>query len=215
LDIGTGTGVVACSLARHGCLVKGIDHSPEMLEHARAQVNQMGLSDRVVLELGDGEKLSFPDHSFDAVTIQGVLHHLPDVFAMLKEASRVLVPGGQLYISEPCKEGALISSLVVAILSPIRLLKRTLGIRPRIEPSVSDHEEPIEGAKLVQYVKSLGFEVDAEYLVNLGFVKALPTTRLKIWATLLFSSPTRRRRGDVIFLIARKPGSPIVLTHAS
>jgi ubiquinone/menaquinone biosynthesis C-methylase UbiE len=203
LDVGTGTGVVACTLASFGFRARGIDHSPDMLGHAAERARTMGVSDSVQFDLADGEKLPYPDATFDAVTIQGVIHHLPDAMPMLRESYRVLKPDGELYISEPCREGTPISRLLTASLSPVRLIKRLLGAKPAVEPSVSDHEEPVAGAALVKQVQSLGMETQVEYLIRTGLVKAFPEP-LKIWATLLFSLPTRRSRGDIMFLIARK-----------
>jgi ubiquinone/menaquinone biosynthesis C-methylase UbiE len=203
LDVGTGTGVVACTIAKFGFKVTGIDHSPDMLGHATERARSMGVSGNVQFDLADGEKLKYPDASFDAVTIQGVIHHLPDAMPMLRESFRVLKPGGELYISEPCREGTFISRLLTASLSPVRGIKRLLGSRPDVEPSVSDHEEPVAGEVLVKQVQSLGMETEVEYLIRTGLVKALPES-MKIYATLLFSLPTRRTRGDIMFLIGRK-----------
>jgi len=203
LDVGTGTGVVACTLAKFGFTARGIDHSPDMLGHASERARTMGVSHSVQFDLADGEKLPYPDASFDAVTIQGVIHHLPDAMPMLRESHRVLKPGGELYISEPCREGTPISRVLTASLAPIRWAKRLLGHRPAVEPSVSDHEEPVAGPVLVKQVQSLDMDTEVEYLIRTGLVKAFPE-RMKIWTTLLFSLPTRRSRGDIMFLIARK-----------
>jgi SAM-dependent methyltransferase len=54
LDLGTGTGRVACALAARGHRVVGIDLSAEMLERARARQARLGLSaDRLVFQHGD------------------------------------------------------------------------------------------------------------------------------------------------------------------
>jgi ubiquinone/menaquinone biosynthesis C-methylase UbiE len=204
LDVGTGTGVVACMLARFGANVRGVDHSPEMLERARQRARDLKVDSRVEFDLADGENLSYPDGQFDAVTIQGVLHHLPDVLPMLREAFRVLKSGGELYISEPCREGAPISRMLNSALAPARWLKRALGIVPRIPPSVSDHEESINGAALIRDIQALGMTTEVEFLIRTGLVKAFPDF-LKIWITVFFSLPTRRRRGDLLFVVGHKP----------
>ena len=92
-----------------------------------------------------GEKLPYADASFDAVTIQGVLHHLPDVHPLLREAARVLRPGGELYISEPCREGALAGRLARMAGRPLGWLISMARGRSNA-PMVSDHEEPVSGA---------------------------------------------------------------------
>ena len=50
-------------------------------------------------EMG-AEKLDFPDHSFDVVTISMALHHLPHVQTSLKEMQRVVKSGGFIIVSE-------------------------------------------------------------------------------------------------------------------
>ena len=204
LDLGTGTGVVAVTLADFGCRVTAIDHSPEMLEHARVRAQTAGVEGRIAFQLGDGERLPYSDASFDAVTIQGVLHHLPDCLPMLRESHRILRSGGELYVSEPCDESTPVTKLLRAVMAPARWLKRLILRQRLIEPSVSDHEAPVSGLGLVEQTRSVGFDVKVEYLVRTGLIQVLPES-LKIWVTLLLSLPTRRKRGDIMFLVAKKP----------
>jgi SAM-dependent methyltransferase len=89
LDIATGPGYAAAAAAALGAQTLGVDFSSEMIALARAR--QPGLA----FEEGDAEALTFPDASFDAVTINfGVLHlERPD--RALAESRRVLRPGGR------------------------------------------------------------------------------------------------------------------------
>jgi ubiquinone/menaquinone biosynthesis C-methylase UbiE len=206
LDMGTGTGVVACTVAKLGAKVVAVDHSPDMLGVAKARAEAAGVADRVQYETVDCENLPYPDASFDAVTIQGVLHHLPDIGPMLRQAYRVLKPGAKLYISEPCIEGATASRIINAMQAPIRWAKSLGRMIMRTgpgDPNGSDHELPISGPKLIGAVEALGMTVDAEYLVHLGFLRYVPEF-MRIWFTLTLSLPTRRSNGDLIFLKAVK-----------
>ena len=203
LDLGTGTGVVAVTLAQFGCRVTAMDHSPEMLGHARVRAQGAGVGDLLTLTLGDGERLPYPDASFDAVTIQGVLHHLPDCLPMLREAHRVLRPNGELYVSEPCGESTPVTKGLHALLAPARWAKRFLLGRRVVEPAVSEHEAPVSGPQLVEQTRAVGFDVEAEYLIRTGLMQAVPEL-LKISVTLLLSWPTRRTRGDILFLLGKK-----------
>ena len=198
LDIGTGTGVVACTMAKFGCRVRAIDHSPEMLAIATRHAADAGLSSRIEFLIGDSEQLQFEDGSFDAVTIQGMLHHLPAIEPTLREAVRILRPGGELYISEPCVEGAPVSKIINGISTGLRRL-----VRAKAEAQPSEHEAPIEGPKLISLLRSLELETRAEYLVNLNIMRFAPEF-LRIYITLLCSVPTRRTRGDLVFVIAKK-----------
>jgi len=207
LDMGTGTGVVAAVMAGLGCHVKAVDHSLDMLARATARVKSAGLADLVRFELGDCEQLPYPDNSFDAVTIQGVLHHMPDMMPTLREAVRVLKPDGEIYISEPCAEGSGISRTAHAALAPFRLVRNLLAGR-QTPPRVADHEDSISGSALISAVQSLGIRTRQEFLVRLGAVRFLPQ-RWRIWPILFLSAPTRYTNGDMVFITGRKMNVPI------
>lgn len=72
----------------------GFDYSFEKVRFARRQ----GFAN---VFCADAAQLPFADESFDAVLIRDLLHHLPDRLLALKEAHRVLRPGGRLYLIEP------------------------------------------------------------------------------------------------------------------
>lgn len=96
LDLGTGTGQVAHTLAPlvHG--VVGVDSSPAMLNHARkdSQVNESFL-------LGNAYRLGLKDNCFDCVTARMVFHHLvQDPQKALGECHRVLRSGGLMVVAE-------------------------------------------------------------------------------------------------------------------
>ncbi|HEX5547348.1 MAG TPA: ubiquinone/menaquinone biosynthesis methyltransferase [Ktedonobacterales bacterium] len=107
LDIGTGTGDLAIELARasaSSARVVGVDFTPEMLDRGRAKITRLGLSDRVELRQGDGERLDFPDSSFDACCSAFVVRNMADLHQGFGEMLRVVRPGGRmacLEISHP------------------------------------------------------------------------------------------------------------------
>ena len=202
LDLGTGTGAAAVRLARHGCSVEAVDHSIDMLARAQQHAARAGLSDSIRFGVGDAEKLAFADESFDAVCIQGLLHHLPDPRAALAETHRVLRPGGRLFVSEPCREAALLGRVVRGLLQVGRRVARGQREDPP-QPHVSDHEAPLAGGALLSAVREVGFDARAEFLVNLGAIRFLPRP-MRIWAVLAVSLPTRRRHGDLAFITAVK-----------
>ncbi len=55
---------------------------------------------RLPCVVGDAARVPFGDGVFDAVVARGVLHHVPDIAAVLREAHRVLLPGGRLLVLE-------------------------------------------------------------------------------------------------------------------
>ncbi len=97
LDVATGTAGVALALVRSTpARVVGLDQSSEMLAGGVRRVGQAGLDGRVAFVLGQGERLPFPDESFDAVTFTYLLRYVDDPRATLRELTRVLKPGGVL-----------------------------------------------------------------------------------------------------------------------
>ena len=97
LDIGTGTGRVVELLAPHVRAATGVDISREMLTLARSVLEQSNLANCQV-RLADMHDLPFADGSFDAACLNMVLHYAREPIAALREASRVLRPGGRLII---------------------------------------------------------------------------------------------------------------------
>ena len=100
LDLGAGTGALTLALKRRhpGAVVVGIDPDPKALERARAKAARAGLE--VEFREAYGDALPFGDGSFERVVSSLVLHHLttPGKEAALREAHRVLVPGGTLRV---------------------------------------------------------------------------------------------------------------------
>ena len=78
LDVGTGTGVVAITAARHGAHVTGLDLTPELLEQAKEDAAIAGQTDIEWLE-GDAEALPYADNSFDLVLVSLDICLLPDL----------------------------------------------------------------------------------------------------------------------------------------
>lgn len=93
LDIGTGAGHTALAFAPHVAKVTATDVTPEMLAETRRLARERKLINVVTTQAEAGD-LPFPDTSFNLVTCRLAAHHFPDVAAFVREAYRVLVPGG-------------------------------------------------------------------------------------------------------------------------
>jgi len=92
LDLGCGAGVEVVRFARAGARVVGVDIAESAVTLTRQNLEQQGLTAKV--EVADGEKLPFPDASFDFVYAHGVIQYMNDDRALAREVHRVLRPGG-------------------------------------------------------------------------------------------------------------------------
>ncbi len=97
LDVGTGTGRMIELLAPGSVSATGIDRSTEMLRVARGKLEAAELGHCQVVQ-GDMYALPQTDGSMDTVVLHQVLHYADEPAAVVREAARVLAPGGRLLI---------------------------------------------------------------------------------------------------------------------
>ncbi len=103
-DIGCGDGAMGRIMAARGAHVAGIDVKQDVIAKAQAAAP---VSDET-FALGSADHMPFEDASRDLVVFVNSLHHMdPDQQRRaVAEARRVLVPGGELFFSEPLPEGS-------------------------------------------------------------------------------------------------------------
>lgn len=111
LDIACGTGTVSSLLLERfpEANLNGVDLDPVQIDLSTATWTELGHTVRhgfeltedyengkpvVVLGVGSGDDLKFPDETFDCVTIANAIHMLPDMSKFFAEVARVLKPGG-------------------------------------------------------------------------------------------------------------------------
>jgi ubiquinone/menaquinone biosynthesis C-methylase UbiE len=97
LDISTGGGHTALTVAPHVREVIASDLTPRILQAAREFIAERGV-ENIFYVIADAEQLPFLDASFDLVTVRIAPHHYADIQAAISEMSRVLVSGGRLVI---------------------------------------------------------------------------------------------------------------------
>jgi ubiquinone/menaquinone biosynthesis C-methylase UbiE len=138
LELGCGTGVVLRALARRtnfsGRLV-GVDQSPALIAAACRLAAEEGVDQRIEFLVSDVHHLSLADSSFDAVIAHTLLSHVADPFLVLKEAARVVRPGGSVAIfdgdfasltfahPDPAFAKAMDDALVEAVVTHPRLMR--------------------------------------------------------------------------------------------
>lgn len=102
LDIGCGEGTNTRLLAEAGAKMAAIDIAPTFIKHARQTEKEMPLG--IDYRVADATDLPFPENSFDFAAAFMSFMDIPDQSAAMKEACRILRPGGffQFSILHPC-----------------------------------------------------------------------------------------------------------------
>jgi SAM-dependent methyltransferase len=96
LDLGAGLGHASIEAVKRGGNLVAIEPGYEWCNVVRHRLDAEGNGVAIV---GDGERLPFPDNAFDVIVSIGVLEHVRQPRVFLKEAYRVLKPGGFMFLS--------------------------------------------------------------------------------------------------------------------
>lgn len=145
-DLGCGGGAMALALAERGAAITGIDRSPGSLRAARGEARRRGLDGRFLR--ADLLRTPLRSGAFDHVVMSDVLEHLEKPERAIREAARLLRPGGRLYVNT--FDRSVGSSLAVVWLA------EGLGLVPR---GTHDPRLFVRPAELERYGRDAGLRL--------------------------------------------------------
>lgn len=208
LDVGCGTGVVSIAAMNLGFNVTGVDHTPEMLAVAKQKAG----SGHATFQVAEIDALPFPDASFDVITCQRMLHHVPELKPALAETARVLRPGGFFYISDYCGDPnplkrtlAQTKRRLVGKKSNVERLLGDQALQVDVSDAiVSEDEKPVSAPDLMAGILAAGLIIDdVLFLTHIGYRKFL-NDQMRMALIHGLSFPWRRTHGEMIFIKGRK-----------
>lgn len=147
LLVGAGTGLDLDFLSPDAHIV-ATDLTPAMIRRLQRRAAQLGLN--VDARVMDGQALDFPDASFDAVILHLIVAVIPDPARCLREAARVLRPGGRAVIFDKFVPDDQPPPLTLRLLNPLTRLFGT-EITRKLGPLLTQanlhltHQEPAGG----------------------------------------------------------------------
>ncbi len=105
LDMGCGPGLSTALIldTLRPQRLAAFDFDPSMVESARRRLARRHHEQRLHLAVADATRMPYGDGLFDAVFESGVVHHIPDWRAALREVGRVLKPGDRFCFAEPSR----------------------------------------------------------------------------------------------------------------
>ena len=129
LDLGSGGGIdVLLSAKRVGPTGKayGLDITDEMLELANENKRKSGVNNVEFLK-GDIERIPLPDNSVDVIISNCVINLSADKDQVLREAYRVLKPGGRFAVSDVVTRGEILPEIRKSVLLWVGCIAGALG----------------------------------------------------------------------------------------
>ena len=165
LEIGAGRAWLSAEISKEPKVVEiiALDVSPRVLREQAPKVFKLlkAHAAKITRMPGDFHKLDFPDNHFDFVVSSAVLHHASNIVQVLREAKRVLKPGGQFVaIREPVWP-------LVRIRSRAKMLAKLVatGVNERFY-TLADYQEFFKQAALPLEVKRVNLARGFKYYVN-------------------------------------------------
>lgn len=194
IDLGCGSGTFANRLLAYGLRVHGIDISDECINYARKTFPD------ATFEVGDIEHLAQPDNSVDIAMFSGVLHHFPDFRPTVREAFRVLKPGGRLFAFDPNRH------------NPAMWLYRVKSSPFYSSKGVTENEQPLSRRALTAALTDCSFAAVNCYGITgitLSYIEGKSAQLLmypyNVFEPLLGMTPLTKKIGSFLITYAEKP----------
>lgn len=152
LDVGCGGGILSESMARRGASVTGIDMGDKPIKIAKLHALEAGIEinyQKISAEDLADQSGENPEQQFDVITCLEMLEHVPDPSSIIKACTRMLKPGGHLFLST-------INRNPKAYLLAIIGAEYVLNMLPR---GTHDYAKFIRPAELSRWVRAAGLEV--------------------------------------------------------
>lgn len=168
LEIGPGPGWAGIYLLkeRYDIRLDAIEASPDMIRVAEENAFEEGVNDRVDYKHGMVENMpGIPESAYDLVISRESMHHWDDPEKGLREISRVLKPGGKLFIQDHRRDIGLFAKCIVNILGPLMAGNMAKYWKSSIRASYT----PEEAQKMIDKIPGINWYVKADIL-NLAII---------------------------------------------
>jgi SAM-dependent methyltransferase len=167
LDLSCGRGEILSALANDGCTVRGTHYRSDdyklTTQFTPLMTGGLPIDENVDLT----QPLPYPSESYDLVILSEVIEHLPNFIPILREAARVLRPGGHLVLSTP-NIARLHSRLGFFLDGTHKLIRRRVGWDLGPDDLYAYHINPVDFPLLHTVLHQSGLHV-----------RALPFTKFK------------------------------------
>lgn len=158
LDIGCGGGILCEGLAKRGGIVTGLDVEEDAIAVARAHAKDQSLTIDYLCQPVE----TLDSEAFPIITCLEMLEHVSNPQMILNEVSRLLMPGGYLFLSTINRNAIAYAKVILAAEYLLQLLPR----------QTHDYQKFIKPSELASMVRAVGLEV-----VNLQGLTYYPMTR--------------------------------------